>query len=855
MSAPLVRRELRARPGRLALVLMTVIVAVGFTTGAFGFASQVRSLVSSPLDRGALLLPEGEVVLTSSTDALTTPTALDERLLATVQSVPGVLQARGDYDQPVSFVLPRGSQPERPAALRGVVLSSTADAARWSILSGRFPNGPEEIALDAGGLTVAATSPGGEALLQLPVGTIRVRIVGVVAPLGTSTPPTKSAAAVALSSAHAVLDKEWAPRMLDAVGRTDRIDVIPQPRVAPELLASRIRRAVPDGVTVLATTNRAARSQHTVEAINGDVESATLAYAALTVLVAVLVIANTTSVIVAQRTRELGLLRLLGASRRQVAGTVVGESAVVGVVGSVAGALLGVVLAHTAGRIVRTGSAPVSFELTSTMALVALLVGMSTAMLGGLWPAWRAGRVPPLAALSDTRAGADHQGRVRWPALLLLIGLATVAWAASGTRGDLDRTRITIGTTGALAGFVGLALLSRLVVVPVSALVGRPLTALFGVSARLGVGNARRQPSRTAGAASTLIVGLALVAMTATFGASARAAIQTQVGQAGAAGLYVERRGVVRVSTGAVLELLRRRSRGIAEIATVGTLDGFIVGRRGATSPASVADLSTLAGVIDLGLVGLALRDGAGPAGTLLATGTAKELGVSVGDTVNLRSISGEERTLTVIGTYRNTALAGPALVPLDIARDIRADGTFEVAAIRLRPGAPAFWVQRRVSRTMGFLPRMRVSTPVQFAALSTSVADAAVRIVSVMLVGALGIGLLGLAATLALSTLERRRELVMLRAVGAGRTQIQALVWLEATMIGFIAAIVGIGAGTAVARLATGFAPGSLGGSPVVPWGQLVAVAVGAVLTAWAVSLGIARRAAQVPPAEAGRL
>jgi putative ABC transport system permease protein len=265
------------------------------------------------------------------------------------------------------------------------------------------------------------------------------------------------------------------------------------------------------------------------------------------------------------------------------------------------------------------------------------------------------------------------------------------------------------------------------------------------------------------------------------------------------------------------------------------------------------AQAAFAAGVVEQG--SRALRDGPGPAGTLLSAGAASELRVSVGDTVTLRSISGEERPLTVIGTYRNTALAGPALVPLDIARDIRADGTFEVAAIRLRPGAPAFWVQRRVGRMMEFLPKVRVSTPEQFAALSTSIADAAVRIVSVMLVGTLGIGVLGLATTLALSTLERRRELVMLRAVGAGRRQVQVLVWLEATMIGFIAAIVGIGAGTGAARLATGFVPESLAGSPAIPWSQLAAVAVGAVLTAWAVSLGVARRASQVPPAEAGRM
>jgi putative ABC transport system permease protein len=127
--------------------------------------------------------------------------------------------------------------------------------------------------------------------------------------------------------------------------------------------------------------------------------------------------------------------------------------------------------------------------------------------------------------------------------------------------------------------------------------------------------------------------------------------------------------------------------------------------------------------------------------------------------------------------------------------------------------------------------------------------------VIGVMLVGALGVGFMGLAGTLALSTAERRRELVMLRAVGARRRQIRALVWIEATFIGAVATIVGMGAGLVIGRVGSTVAPESIIEDPVVPWGQMGLVAVVGLVVAWLVSLGDARRATRLPPSEAGRL
>ena len=845
------------------LVAATVVVAVGFCVGAFGFSQQVSALISAPSTGIDLQLPQGSVVLTADTNSITTSTALDSSLLATVRAVSGVAQANANYDQPLSFVVPAGTQSERPPILRGVVLSSTSDPARWRLVSGHFPLGPREVAVDAGGAIVGGASLDEEARLQFPVGTVDITVVGIVESIGTTGAPSSdagtdvSATIVALSSAHVVLDPKWAPTLLDAIGRADRITVVPSPSIDPDALAARLRRAVPSGVNVLAATSRAAQTQHTIASIDSDVHTATVAYAGLTMLVAALVISNSYSVLVAQRTRELGLLRLVGATRAQIIRMVLGESAVVGVAGAVVGGGLGVVLAYVAARVVRTGGIDVGFTATWSMAAVAVVVGVTTSVVGSMWPAWRASRVPPIEAWSDTQAGADRRSRGVVPGVLTLLGFG-LAGIVAGRSQAFDATTLSVIGLGVLVGFIGLALLSRWVVVPFTAVLGWPLVRVVGISARLGVGNTARQPSRTAGAASTLMVGLALVSTVGTFGASAHEAINAQVGAAGTADLYVERRGVVRVSTSAVDELVRhsRFSRGIDDAVEVTSVDGSLLGRDEATSPVVASDLAAASRIIDLGdVVGdPASSTDARPA-AMLSTSTAERLGVAVGEQVTLRSVSGESRRLTVAATYTNTAILGPAVVPWVTARDMSADGTFDLAAVRLRDGAPLDRIKDRMARTLHDLPKLGIDTPAGFAALSTTVADTTLRIVMVLLVGALGIGLLGLVTTLALSVLERRRELVMLRALGASRAQIKMLVWFEASMIGVIAATVGIGVGTAIGRIGVGLAPGTLSGSPVIPWADLGAVALAAVAIAWAVSIGVARRAARVPPAEAGRM
>jgi len=862
MSVGLARREIRARPGRFAWLVVAVTVAVGFTVGAFGFSTSLSALLD-PSATGADALdvvPQGSVVLTADTSAVTSATALDEGLLATVRAVPGVAVAEGSYDQPIAFRLAPGAQPERPVILRGVVLSSTFTPEHWRVVEGAPPSGPREIAVDAGGLAVGQTAVGSDAVIEYPTGALDVRVVGVVVPEGGGAIGDPAPGPVALAAAHAVLDPAVAPLLLDAVGRVDRVTVAPLPGVEPDALADRIEARVPEGVRVQATLGRAAVTQHTVERIDDGVQRAVTAFAVLTVLVSSLVVANTLSVLVAQRTREFGLLRLVGASRRQILGMVMTESLGVGAVGAVLGLGLGVVLAYVAARVVRDSTVPVGFAVTPLMVVVALGVGVVVTSVGGIVPAVRAGAVAPMAALSDTRAGADRRSHGAGPLAAIVVGVAATLYAVTRP-GGASGPMLVVAGVGVLAVFVGVAGISRWIVRPVLALASTAIGLSGSLSGRLGAVNARRSPGRTAGAASTLMVGLAFVGVVATVGASVRTTVATQFDTASRADLYLERRGVVRVSTGALeADLLRRlsRRRGPADWAAITSVDGVVVGRRGATDNLAASDLADLDRLVDLGVSAGAIRPdrrfGADPAGVpppvILSRSAAERLGASPGDDVTLRSVSGHDLPLRVAAVYTNTAIAGDAVVDRSSGLDPSVLGTFELGLLRFDGRVPV----RRVTSIAGHYPKVRVHTPAEFGALNAAVTDTVLRILGVVLVGMVGIGYLGLVATLGLATLERRRELVMLRAVGATRAQVRSMVLTEATLVGLVAAVVGLGVGVAAGRLVAAAAPDDLVAGVVVPWSLLALVAVGSVGLAALVSVGVGRRAGLVPPAEAGR-
>jgi putative ABC transport system permease protein len=342
---------------------------------------------------------------------------------------------------------------------------------------------------------------------------------------------------------------------------------------------------------------------------------------------------------------------------------------------------------------------------------------------------------------------------------------------------------------------------------------------------------------------ATLAVSLLLVGTVLTVSTSVQTSIREQYTSRSDADLFLRRRGVVRVDARSLEARLGAEGR--AGYVDLSRVEGSLRGPDGVEPIVRSAELSELSGLFDLDLL-----DDTDPDGTvLLSTTAADTLGAGVGDVVTLRSTSGVDTELRVRGIHRNSAAVGPAVIEHAVARAAGAEGSFELAAIALQEGASVDGARRWIDRNIGGFNRLGVDTPQGFAQTDTDIAETVTRLLLVLLGGTLALGAVGAANNVALAVADRRRELSMLRAIGATRRQVRRLVTVEAALlcglVGTVAAALGAALGAVLLRAA----PDQLATSPRVPWAGLVAVVVVAVaLGALAAALP-AHLAARRPP------
>jgi putative ABC transport system permease protein len=741
------------------------------------------------------------VVITAGTSGATEPTAISTRLVDRVAAVDGVLDASGTYEQPIAVRIPRGSQDDRPPVLRGLLFSSEWDPQRWVVRSGVDPasapptvdSATVAIALDAAGLAAAQTSVGDVVRLQTPTGGRDALVVGEVAAAATSddggAAPAETAGA---ADAHVVVERTALAAMLGAQERVDRITVTPEPGVDTDELTRRLTSTLPKDLVLRSAADPEVALARSVAAAGDAIAAATTAMALLAALVAALLITNTLSIVAAQRSLEIALARCIGMSRRQVISSFLVEATLIGAAAAALGLAVGVPLAVVGARTVFPDTST-QLVVSRAMVVAAAVVGLGVTILSALWPALRLARVPPIAALGATRA---RRGR----SLLLSAALPLLALVRRAVRGPI---------------------------------------------LRMSLAQPAQDPRRAGAVVATLFVSLLLVSTVLTVSTSVRSSIEAQYVEQSTADLYLRRRGVVRVDASALEARLGAADRsGYVDLSRV---EGSLLGPDGTEPVLRSAELEEVPAAFPLDLA--APLTGDLGQSVLLSAPSAVELGVGVGDTVTLRSTSGVDAPLTVRGVYRNAAVVGPALVSREAARAIDAEGTFELAAIRLTPDAPVERVRTAIDRSIGGFNRLAVDTPQGFAATDTEIAGTVTRLVLVILAGTLALGAVGAANNIALSVHERRRELAILRAVGAGRRQVRAMVTSEVValcgIVGVAAAVLGAAIGVAV----VGQAPAAFATAVAVPWSALGAVVVAALVLGWAASAAPAAAAARRPP------
>jgi putative ABC transport system permease protein len=790
-------RGLCARKLRTALTALAIVLGVAMVTGSSVLGATMQRafdvVFTSAYERTDVVVSGKPVVDWSESGAPTLPEATVDR----IRSVPGVETAAGailDFsgNSPAVVVVSHGTRisGEPSFAIGFRPADERFNPLRLS--DGRWAAGEGEVVLDASTAAAHDLAVGDTVRVSALAPEAPFRIVGLarfgeVSSLGGAT--------------MAVFDLPVAQRLLAKEGRLDVVSVAAARGVSPAELVTRLAPLASDTVEVQTADERAAADKEGIAFFVGIITWILRGFGGVVLFVGAFVIVNTLSITVAQRTRELGTLRLIGATRGQVRRAVLLEALVVGMIASALGVAVGVGLALGLRSLM--ASFGLDFPRTSLVLeprtlFFAFAVGVVVTVLAGLLPAARATRISPVEAVRE--GGTRPRGRAARAAsvlgAVLLAGGASLLAVGMLRAGDLGVAGTLASSLGGmLALFVGAALLVPVAVPVVARVVGWPAARLAGIPGRLARDNAMRNPGRTASTAAALMIGIALVSAVAVLGTSmkqtATEAASAQIGSthvlgatsvwetlppgaaralAGAPG--VERLTSVRYDRGKV---------GSKEVDVSGvdpaTIDGLY---RFTWKQGSAAALARLG------------------SGALVREDLAEQQGLAAGDRISLVTASGQRRTLVVRGVIappRFDALLGHVVVSQATFDAAFPQPTNAYTFLDLAPGTDVAALAARLDA----FPDAVIRTAPELVAERQADFDSVVALLTLLLALAVITGLLGMVNALALAVIERTREIGALRAVGMTRRQTRRMVRHEAVTTSLIGAAVGLPLGILV--------------------------------------------------------
>jgi putative ABC transport system permease protein len=822
-------KGLLAHKLRLGLTALAIVLGVTFISGTFVLTDTLHNTftelfgnIYAKIDfqvRGVAQLGSGGSAVRNE---------LPESLLATVRDVPGVAVADGQVTGYAQYIGHDGKAIQTGGApTLGVSFVSDPQLSSLHLIAGGPPTTSDDVVMDAGTAQKYGFAVG-QRVRILTAGPTRTFTITGIAEFGTANNLAGATlAAFTLPTAQAIAQE---------VGQLDDINVVTAPGASKQAVQQAIAKVLPPGVEIVTGQTVVNESTSSVNQALSFFSTALLVFAFISLFVGAFTIFNTFSIIVGQRTRELALLRIVGASRRQVFRSVLGEAAITGFASSVIGLGLGVLAALGLQALLRGFGItlpPGSLVFEPRTALVGLLVGVGVTVVAALGPARGAIRIPPVAALDDRQSGPTASLRRRF------IGGTALALAGAVMLGiGLAEPAIQLVGLGAVCIFLGTATLAPAIARPLSSVIGRPLARLLGEPGKLGRQNSMRSPRRTAQTASALMVGLALVAAMSVFGASVSRSATSSADQAISADLIVTATGSGEVSNSAAS--LASAVPGVT--ATTAVYGGqFELG--GTLSKLVAVSTGNLADTVILRMTSgtpAALARGE----LLIDSTTARNKHLAVGETVPARFALTGPATLRIGGIYEANALIGSYLV--SSAFFLSHYPAQPPAGLLLRTNGSTA-ADNALTRAMAAFPNVQVQTRAQFEQAQVSSVNQILGLVYALLALAVLIALIGIVNTLMLSVFERTREIGLLRAVGMRRRQVRTMIRSEAVILAIFGAIIGIiiGTGMGVALVSSLKSQGIT--DTVVPVSSLVIFLILAALLGLIAATWPARRAAKL--------
>ncbi len=802
--------NLRAKPGRFIATMLAIIVGTGFLAGTLVLSDSLGPALESNAvvalkGVDAAVQPKLDTGRARRGNETLSTSSLPATLLATVSRTDGVRAAAGTLSAQLNVLGADGTVPLKHA--NGSLWIDVPALSPYKIVRGRAPTGAGQIAIDQQTADAKHWGPGTSLELATSSGARRATVVGV----------TRYGQGEASSAAGDILVNRADAFDFLAAGKAvyDNIYVQADPGITEATLAGRVQQAV--GSQYQVRTGDALRTEAagTAAEVVSFLSTALEGFAWVALGVGVLIIYNTFAIVVAQRVREFALLRAIGAQGRQVRRAVLIEALVVGLVASAIGMLVGIGLFDLLVAVVPvlknlTGSGGVGIRIDPSTVAEVLIVGTLVTVVSAVIPAFRAARTKPIAALRVAAIDRSGTSRARGIVGLVLIGLGGVVLLV----GMAAKQGLLVGF-GPVLLFLGTLVAGPVLARGFASAVGLVLDRL-GMSSRLAVANAKRNPSRTANTANALVIGMFLVVFVTAAGGAIRDWAVKEVSQFSSADLNVVSTtgaGIshglqtkVQTTPGVQGSVALYNDIGQAGTFTIPSSQGGGGGRGGFTDRVAAGNFDQVSRVLEVKtsqgtLTGLRDDEIAVPEGPRAANRPYQ--GPPLGSTVAITFKNGVTRTFTVgavtkfsldVSSYlvstRAALAADPQLLPNSVAITV-APGQLDAVKSRLDAATAAY-------------STIDVQPGNEFALLIKSFFNFIISAVNALLAFAIAIAVFGIVNTLILSVTERTPEIGLLRSVGMSRRQLRTTIRAESVILAADGTVVGMVFGLFVAWAVT---------------------------------------------------
>ncbi|MFB7013880.1 MULTISPECIES: ABC transporter permease [unclassified Streptomyces] len=845
-------RNVLAHKTRLAMTVLAVCLGVAFISGSLVFADSTTAAYRAAMSKNYADIAVS-VSPKSAPGASTDEQygALDDALVRKLSAIAGVASVRPMANGSVTLAAKDGT-PMRADNMLGrfgvaYIPGSDGTDSRYPLTSGRAPRDSVEVALDRGTAAAAGYSLGDTVTLATDGPVLKLRLVGLV-----STTDSRVNAGGTL----AVFDKTAAQKLFATPGHYDGIDLTAAPGTDQFELANRVSAVLPAD-RAEATTGIAQANQQSVF-IAGKTKSyerLPLLFAVVSLSISTFLIVNTFTMLVARRTREIALLRAIGATRHQVVHSVLAEAALVGLAASALGFVLGLGVATVLPNVLDTSgdllpSGPLVIGPAAILA--SLVVGVGVTVLAAWLPSRRAARIAPIEAMRTAEQPPSAMvSRVRGAVglVMVVLGAGLLFSLSDATSADDDDLQTAMFGCGILV--TGLIVLAPLLAGPVIRLIGR-LTTGFGVVGDLARENTLRDPRRTAATAVALMISTALVSGLAVINHSTNQALDVQA----AAGLSADYVISTRNTTTAIDSAAVQRVANVPGVRTASAVADSTISAGPLVKTVSGVDPKTVDDVMKLHFLSGSAKD-LGPSKLAVSHSFARDHHVTTGEQIkaNIGPGTGDrDEPHTVVGVYEDNPTAHDVLgYRADVQKYAFLRDSVQRILVRTTDGTVSNDLEKRLRAAVSDSPLLKVQSRAQ---LVQEQAGAAGDLLTLMF-GLLAIGVLisalGLVNTLAMSVSERTREIGVLRAIGMDRAGIRRMIRLEAIHVAAFGTLLGLAAGLFGAWKVSGLANGAIPQySFSLPWPTLALVVLLSLAVGTVAATLPARRAAALSPLEA---